>query len=135
MKLLLSLVALLACSIPALADGYPVIVPSPIPSALAGLSSVVNGIPGSSWSMLGLITLLVGGVLDVIARRWPTSKPMDVARFISAMFSLVSLGFAKLASLIDLIIPPKLKGLEPVVAPVQSAADVHAPSDQSAEKK
>lgn len=123
------------------ADGVPVMVvpPSPTPPFVDGLRSFVNGIPGGDWAFMGLLSMIVGGILDVIARRWPTAKPRDVLRaaagFIRAVIVpcclLIAQGVEKLAVLVDKIIPPVLA--QPPAQPAPQPAPAASPGQPPAQ--
>jgi hypothetical protein len=93
--------AMTAASVVLADDGVPVIVPSPTPvptpAIIAGIAAIVSGIPAGNSTSIGLLVLVLGGIIDLIARKWPTAKPRDVLRAVSSGLRWVSKGFVLLS--------------------------------------
>ncbi len=81
------------------ADGFPVIVssPSPTPAVISSLTSIVNSIPGGESTAMSFFLMFMGGLIDLVVRRWPTAKPRDLLRTAGTILRVIAQAFVLLA--------------------------------------
>lgn len=80
--------------------------PTPTPAVIDTLTQIDNAVPGSLPVWLGMI---LGFVIDLIVRRWPTKNPTSLLLLISAALKLVINILSKLDKLVNDIVGQNVK--------------------------
>ena len=91
-----------ASSVAPVQSGVPVVVSAPAPSkAVSTIGNIVNAIPVAlpAW-----ILALLGILVELAMRFFPTKDPRSIFILIANVFGLIGSGFMKISSLLDSIV-------------------------------
>lgn len=94
--------ALVAFLMPVMAWAQEVAEPSKFDQILAAMEKFFASLPQG-----GTAVVVIGGVVDFMLRMVKTEKPKSIAYAVAKMFHVLGDGFAKVAELMDKVLPQR----------------------------